>query len=319
MTHPELAQENLLRPNGLGGYLISYSRLASWARCPLESYYEARAKLDPELPQPKQLSITAYGTVIHAALQQMQTDMHEGRPQPLERAVKMFEHYWHPSNIGAICPPVEDWLPRQTYGGLLERGRIALRDMYALLRKEDSYLLGLEYPFELPMQIEGRTHTMRGFIDRLTIRKQSGKPYISLDDFKAGKQHTWLRYNMQGTTYAWASLQPQFWEAFSSDVVERLEESFDSHGYRLHLGSPGDKPLASRRFRWVNVKDIKFVDGGWRNERDYARLYLAVDAYVRANEAGVYAPTMTGEVCRHCAFRETCGGIGLPHENAGAP
>ena len=66
-------------------------------------------------------------------------------------------------------------------------------------------------------------------------------------------------------------------------------------------------------------QDIKFTDGGWRNERDYARFGLAVDAYIRGCEAEVYSVNTTGEICRYCPFRSTCGGIGLPHENAGAP
>lgn len=319
-----------LQPNGHGGYLLSYSQLASWARCPLQKYYEQQAKADPTAPQPKQLSRTAYGSVMHFALMLMEQLTLEGAEDALERAIATFEHYWNPANIAEICPPVDEWIIRETYSGLRERGRITLRTMYEVLAHEESWPLGLEYEFHVPMTIDGRTHTIRGFVDRLTVRKHQRKPYLSFDDYKAGKQPTFLRYNQQGTLYAWASTTPEFWlgwedsglgalETFSAETIGRLEELFSSWGYGLHGGSHWEGPLASRRFRWLNLQEAKAVDGGWRNERDYARLHLSVDAYVRACEAEVYSPTTTGEICRYCAFRTTCGGVALPDEFDGEP
>lgn len=321
---------NYLRPNGHGGYIIRQSDLSSWSRCQLQKYYDDRARHDPQAPQPEGLSATVYGTVVHYALMQMEQAMHEGREDALDLALKTFEFYWQPENLTALGERITEWLPRQTYGGLRERGRIAIRDHHKLLLRDDSHLLALEYQFAIPLEINGRLHTFTGTIDRLSIRRQARKPYLSLDDNKTGKQPTYLRHHMQGTAYAWASTIPEFWtgwaesgvgelETFDEETIERLAAMFDSWGYRLHSGTHGETPLASRRFRWINLQDIKFADGGWRNERDYARLHLAVDAYVRGCEAEVYAVNTTGEICRYCAYRKTCGGIGLPHENAGAP
>ena len=325
----ELARGNYLRPNGHGGYLIRQSDLSSWDRCQLQKFYYDRARHDPSAPQPEALSATVYGTVVHYALQIMEEAMHEGREDALDLGLATFEHYW--ANPGELGERITTWLPRQTYGGLRERGRITLRDHYKLLSTDESWLLALEYQFAVPMPINGRLHTLTGTIDRLAIKRHYRKPYLSIDDNKTGKQPTYLRYNTQGSLYGWASTTPEFWlgwpesgmgdlATFEPETVDRISAAFGSWGYRLHSGLEVEHyPLASRRFRWINLQEIKFADGGWRNERDYARAMLAVDAYVRACESEIYSVNTTGEVCRYCPFRETCAGVGLPDESVGAP
>lgn len=329
---PEIqpATGNFLRPNGHGGYIIRQSDLSSWSRCQMQKYYDDQAKADPSAAQPRALSATVFGTVVHYALMRMETAMHEDREDALDVGLQTFEYYWQPENLPKIAERITEWLPRETYGGLRERGRRTLKDHYDLLRKDPSWLLALEYQFAVPMTIAGRLHTFTGTVDRLAIRKQGTKPYLALDDNKTGRQPLYLRYNMQGSAYSWASTVPEFWlgwdasgigelEAFPAETIGALETTFSSWGYSLHSGTHRELPLASRRFRWINLKENKFADGGWRNARDYARLFLAVDAYVRGCEAEVYAINTTGEICRYCPYRTTCGGVGLPHEEAGAP
>lgn len=331
----ELAQDSYLRPNGHGGYLIRQSDLASWARCPLQKYYTDRACADMDAPQPKTLSATEYGTVVHYALMNLEQLHYQGRDDALQVAIATFEHYWHPDNISAVATPVQEWLPRQTYGGLRERGRRVITDYYNLLRRDDSRLLALEYQFAVPLFVDDRLHTLTGTVDRLSIKKHYSKPYLSIDDFKTGKQPTYLRHNVQGHAYAYATTCHEFWlgweqvrqdpsgvgelATFDEDTLVALERFFESYDYRVLADDDNGLTLASRRFRWINMQEVKFADGGWRTERDYARLVLAIDAYVRACEAGIYSPTNTGEVCIYCPFRGVCGGIGLPHEKAGAP
>lgn len=324
----ELARGNYLRPNGHGGYIIRQSDLSSWSYCQLRKYYEDRARADENAPQPQSLSATVYGTVVHYALQIMEEAMHEGNDDALDLGLRTFEHYW--ANPAELGEHIDEWLPRQTYGGLRERGRITLRDHHKLLSTDESWLLALEYQFAVPLHIDGRLHTLTGTADRLAIKKYNRKPYLSIDDNKTGKQPTYLRYNMQGSVYAWASTQQEFWRGwpesgmdelatFEDETVDRLQDSLTSHGYRLYDAQEGDLPLAARRFRWINLQDIKFADGGWRTDRDYARAHLAIDAYIRACEQGIYSVNTTGEICRYCPFRKTCAGVGLPDENAGAP
>ena len=326
-----LAEGNYLTPNGLGGYLISASAIGSWSYCQLRRYYELRARHVPEAPRGTQLSATAFGSVMHAAIMHMELAIHEERDNPLGVALKFFEHYWSPANITAICPPIDEWLPRETWEGLLNRGRYVLRTYYHdMAVRKDSYLMALEHSFAVPLEVRGRTHTIIGAVDRLEIRRHYRKPYIGVDDLKTGRRPFYLRYNTQGSMYAYASSKREFWEGwpesgatdpgtpFPRDVMAELQSRFASYGFAVHDGQK-DLKTASRRFRWVDLKDMKMVDGGWRGPRDYARLVLAIDAYVRASEAEIYSVNAEGEKCRYCPFRGICGGTGLPAESEGAP
>jgi hypothetical protein len=328
-----LAEGNYLRPNGLGGYVIRQSDISSWSYCQLRKYYEDQSRHDPEAPKPKVLSATAFGNVMHAAIMQMELAIHEGREDPLGIGTRFFEYYWNPANIAAIPDtlPVQEWLPRETWNGLLDRGRYVLRTHHANLATEkEAYLLALEYQFAVPLEVRGRIHTLTGTIDRLLIRRHYRKPYIGIDDLKTGRRPYYLRYNTQGGFYAYATTRAEFWtgwresgvgelQTFGGPELTTLDERFASYGYRIHDGGDPELKLASRRFRWIDLKDMKMADGGWRVPQDYARLMLGVDAYVRAQEAEIYSINTDGQKCRHCPFREFCGGVGLPDESVGAP
>ena len=333
----ELARDNYLRPNGLGGVIVRQSDLSSFGRCQLQKYYYDRAAADPTAPQPRSLSATVYGTVVHYALMLLERLHHEGDESALDVAVSTFHHYWHPDNLHVLTGErIDDWLPRQTYAGLKARGERAITDYFRILRTDvDSTLLGLEYQFAVPIQVGDRTHTLTGTIDKLKVGRYQRKPYISLDDFKTGKQPTYLRWNMQGTAYGYATTRREFWlgwaesgmgelPSFDEDTLTNLEGMFRSWGFRLlndGTSPEGDEDLrlASRKFRWINMQEIKIADGGWRNTRDYARLKLAIDGYVRSCEAGTYSVNHIGEICVYCPFKRDCGGVGLPPESSGAP
>jgi hypothetical protein len=327
-----LAEGNYLRPNGLGGYIISASAIGSWSYCQLRRFYELRARNDPDAPKGSQLSATAYGSVMHAAIMQMELAMFEGREGPLDIAIRFFDHYWLPDNIAAICPPIDEWLPRDTWNGLKDRAHFVLRTHYEFIAQEkETYLLALEHQFAVPFEVRGRVHTLTGAIDRLLIRRHQRKPYIGVDDLKTGRRPYYLRYNTQGGFYCYATSKREFWEgwpesglgemqAFPEAPMASMLERFASYGFKVHDGQ--DDPnltLAARRFRWLDLKDNKAADGGWRVPQDYARLALAVDAYVRASEAEIYSVNAEGEKCRYCPFRKVCGGVGLPPDSVGAP
>lgn len=318
-----------MKQNDLGGYVIRQSDLASWSRCNLQKHYADLAAQDPDMPQPEVLSATAFGTVTHYALMVMEQLHYEGREDALSVALATLEKYWHPDNIDQVASRVTHWLPRQTYGGLLQRGRESLRVYYDMLVKTTTKLLALEYQFAVPLVIDGVTHTLTGTVDRLAIAYYKSKPYIECADFKTGKQHKYLRHNMQGTAYAYATTQREFWagptpgltdlelEPFSENVRFGVERYFDSWRYSLYPDGP--HRTASRRFRWINMQEVKFADGGWRGERDYARLRVAASAYIRANENEIYMPTLSGEICIYCPFQSVCGGVGIPEDSYGSP
>jgi hypothetical protein len=174
-------------------------------------------------------------------------------------------------------------------------------------------------------------HTLTGTIDRLSIRRYYQKPFLSADDFKTGKKKPHLRYHQQFSAYAYATTREEFWrgwpesgmtealETFDESTLLGLERLFSSWGYALHNGTHVDLPLASRKGRWIDLQEVKFSDGGWRHERDYARLAMAIDGYVESCEAEIYPLNVDGEHCKFCSFRDICGGLGLPNEEEGRP
>jgi hypothetical protein len=324
----------MLRYNALGGAVVRQSDLSAWTRCNLEKKYKDEARADPLAPQPLALSATVYGTVMHYSLMVMEQAHAAGDERAFVKALSTFEHYWHPSNIGEIAEPIQEWLPQQTYGGMLERGRLALRDYYALLVKWNERLLALEFQFAVPLAgTDGRVHTLTGTVDRLSLRKQKTLPYIIIQDWKTGVQPRFLRHNQQGTVYAYASHQRAFWRgedptgsgipdlpSFPDEVLDELEQAFATQRYMFVSDSPlMSKGLSPRKFEWINVRELRIGNGGWRTVDDYARLVLAVEGYVAANEADVYMPTLSGETCQFCPFQRSCGGVGLPAADAGAP
>jgi hypothetical protein len=185
-------------------FVIHQSDLQSWGRCPQAWHLERQGA------RSKSLSATAYGVVMHHAL-------HEGaRANDVNVALETFTYYWHPLHIEALCPPVDTWIMRDSYSSLLATGREAIRRFFDLLTVDHGELLALEYEFIVPLHgvldpVDGSTVVLAGTIDRLVARQKKRYPILDFDDLKTGKKYTYLRHNIQGTTYAYASTQPEFW------------------------------------------------------------------------------------------------------------
>jgi hypothetical protein len=290
--------------------LIRQSDLSSYGRCAQEKHLKDLSKQGIG-PRPSNLSRTVFGTIMHHAVQVMETEHHAGNPQALAIAKSTFAYYWNPDNMPEMAAHhpelaygIDEWLPRDTYGGMRSKGLQALDDYFALLSTDDGKLLALELQFHVPIDLgEQGQHTLTGTIDRLEIRKYKLKPYLSLSDFKTGKQPPYLRYAAQWTVYSYASLQPEFWTPWGDEADEWYQRTKDW----------------ARRGRWIDLRLNKVVDAGWRSQQDYDRLHVALREYVRAVEADIYPLTLTGETCTWCQYRNTCGGVPVPDEESGRP
>lgn len=241
----------------------------------------------------KQLSVTAYGSVIHHALHTLE------RTRDLDVAINTFEHYWHPVNIEAICRPVDEWIMRQSYGQLNARGVELLKRYWDLKQYDDlEDVLALEMPFvvELP-----NGHLFGGTIDRLALRKIRGRLYLCIDDWKSGKKKTYLQHNVQHIGYAWATTRPEFWVGSAEHHTEGFGPVQGAQLYDQLANVP-------RRGYWIDVSDTtpKWNDCATKTERDYRRFLLAADQYIRMREAQIFPLAVTGDVCQFCPFRDDC-------------
>lgn len=301
---------------------IRQSDLGSFQRCGMQDHLYREA--DAGGMRGENLSATVLGTVVHYAAMILEQMHHDGREDALDVALATFEHYWHPDNLPLLAAQhpelqfgIDVWLPRQTYGGLRERARRALRDYYDVLRKDtNSILLALEHTFEIPLVLDGEEHILTGTVDRLTIRFRNRKPYLSIEDFKTGKRPTHLRFATQWTVYALASQHFAFWLDFDSPSFEDLLRRFASKKLDL-FETPDQFPLIPRKGKWLSLTDgFSQHDAGWRNEHDYARLMVHLREYVKARRLNVTPLTVSGHTCLYCPFARNgaCGGVPIPED-----
>ncbi len=305
---------------------IRQSDLNSFARCAHQVRLNREADADGTRQQ--NLSATAFGTVVHHALQVLEERHWAGDDNALPVAVATFEYYWHPDNIGQLVPGgVDVWLPRQTFGGLMIRGRDNLRAYYDSLVHDAGHLLALEHTFEVPWpgavdEWTEEPHTLTGTVDRLALRLDARrKPYLSVDDFKSGQKPTYLRHALQWTVYSWASLDPGFWQAWPQADLAALTEPLATRGFALFRDGSG-LPIIPRRGRWIAVRDAFGIhDVGWRTQADFDRMAVAIDAYIAAVEAGIYPLSISGAVCTYCPhlYSGRCGGTPFSKDDEGKP
>lgn len=299
--------------------IVHASDLSAWARCAAAYGYSRRGLPD------KTNSATAFGSVIHAAIETLERSVWDLRSdydrdspefvkaieEGVAKANEIFVYYWLPSNIEAICPrvPEDGWIAGQTYSELRNRGIETIRSYAEMLRSDTSTPLAFELPFQVTLdgtwdEEEERPHLLAGRMDRVALALRRRVPVLAAQDYKSGKQPNYLRHNIQGTVYAYATTKPEFWTGQGGEV------GFGDDGLVLHEKF---KELP-RQFVWVNLQTAKFVDGGLREAQDYARLKLAVEQMVASIRADIYPLSISGENCTYCNYRDICGGIGLPED-----
>lgn len=161
---------------------IRQSDLASYARCAQQKKLVDLSR-QGLVGKPAQLSMTAYGSVVHYAVHVLEKLHFQGREDALEKAKATFVFYWDPANISQICEPVDIWAARQTWHGLLKKGQEVIEVYYARLQSDKSKLLGLEVEFNLPFVLDGEEHTLHGTMDRLSLRKTSTS-FLNIEDYK---------------------------------------------------------------------------------------------------------------------------------------
>lgn len=277
--------------------LLHQSDLKAWARCPQQWHLQNDG-------HPRgQLSATAYGSVMHHALHVFE------RTRDVEAALATFIYYWNPLNIEVICEPVTIWIANDTYGEMLLRGQEAIKKYVDLGKYAADEVLALEFEFVVPIhgttdRVTGGPHHLGGTVDRLKLSHYKRRLTVGIDDFKTGKRPAYIRQDLQGTAYAYATLQPEFWLG---------NPEFSSEGFGPERGAALINRItdAPRRFTWIDMKKFGYVDGGFRGELDYSRFTLCAQQVADSMQAKIFPLSISGEHCQYCPYREICGGVGM--------
>jgi hypothetical protein len=294
--------------------LIHQSDLAAWGRCPAEYGY-ARAGLPN-----KTNSAAAFGSVMHVALLQVfERERAMGTPVELatKKALDTFLYYWHPTHIESICEPIppDGFLPRQSVAELRTRGVDTIRKYGDLVKFAGVELLATEYSFLVPIPGTwddglGEPHMLAGSVDKLVAEHYKRALVLGIHDVKTGKEQVYLRHNLQFSAYCLASTLPEFWTGY------RGEDGFgEQRGRELFDRFVGK----ARRGTWIDLRNFKIRDAGWRGPRDYERFKLAVGQLTASIEADIFPLVLSGATCQFCAYRNVCGGTGIPDDDHGRP
>lgn len=251
------------------------SDLKQFGVCARQYYYAKVLELRPE----KVGSLTVLGTVWHYAV-----DVYETFGHDLDLAKRTFRHYWsYPEQLGEH---VDFWHRQTTYEGLLKRGLAMLERYHELAPWQQGKLAGTEIHFYVPLG----DHILEGTIDKLYVRPQAKK--IETIDFKTGSVvPEKLRYNLQFTSYSYATTRPEFWQ-----YVPGFEDGYEKYKNYDRMGW------------WYHARSNKMFNAGHRGELDYRRMLLAADAMEEAIEANVYPLDYSGISCGYCPYvDDVCG------------
>lgn len=267
--------------------IVHQSDLQSMNRCGEQH----RRQINGE--QGKQLSATAYGSVMHHALHTLE------RTRDLELAINTFAHYWHPLNIDVICEPVQEWIGRQSYGALATKGVETLRRYWDLKMYDDEEVLALEIPFVIPIGNTG--HHLAGTIDRLAVRRYLRREFLCVDDWKTGKKKAFLKHNVQHIAYSYATTRPEFWLG---------DPAFLTEGFGQERGTELMERFASipRRGWWIDLSGHtpKWEDCGEKGDLQFQRFFRAVENYAAMRDNNIFPLAIEGEVCQYCPFVNDC-------------
>lgn len=155
---------------------------------------------------------------------------------------------------------------------------------YDELAPWEGEVIGTEIKFEVPLG----THTLRGIIDKLTAHP--GKRMLKVVDYKTGSYvPEKLKYNVQFTSYCYATERPEFWAALG-----RPDDFYRYAGW-------------SRMGEWFHARNTKVFNTGYRGALDYQRLLLMADETERSIEAEIFPIDYSGETCGYCPFVDRCG------------
>ncbi|MCZ6691408.1 MAG: PD-(D/E)XK nuclease family protein [Planctomycetota bacterium] len=252
----------------------SYSRLAAYlSRCSLQYYFRYVAKIEPE----RTSSRLAFGSAIHAGLEEAHRSWKSGEPVPLEVAQAAFA-----ADLEIrLNDPILEFRKDETPEGLIDQGK----GLLAAWADEAEYqeVIDAEHEFSVPV-VHPKTGEvldaeLTGIIDLLVKVPGSSSPLVV--DFKTSARRfsaSQLDFDLQAAIYGYAIRS-----IYRVDTVPMRWEVL------VKTKRPG-------------IQKIEFVRG---SDGD-ARLFELVRAAERGVAADVFHPNDGSMWCSGCSFASAC-------------
>jgi len=260
---------------------LRQSDLKLWNRCPLAWKYQ---NLD-HLPRLQSGSLT-FGSILHDCVLFLETQ------QDLAGAIARFQDLWSEPTLLGPEFAVNYYVRGTNWKKFSEEGPKILRDWWGIHQWDSDVVLAREYTFDVPI---GDGHVLHGTVDKLVLRFEPklNRRALRVVDFKTDNKtptYDYLAEDLQFTAYGFATTQEEFWTGIPNGI-ELFKEFQDFPRYG----------------EWVQLKGPKRMDAGERVQRHYSRLIYAVNAISDSVAMRIFVPTISGESCRYCDFREVCG------------
>jgi hypothetical protein len=244
------------------------------------------------LPRTQSGALT-FGTIIHDCVLFLETT------QDLDATIERFREMWaKPEDFDTALGQngqtlkIDYYVKGTNWKKYASEGERILRAWWGLIQWESDHVLAREYEFTVPI---GDGHQLTGTIDKLALRYLPGvhARTVLLSDYKTSKKeptYDWLNDDIQFTSYAYASTQPEFWAGIPNgdNLYDELSE-------------------APRWGEWVQLLGPKRKDAGQRLPYHYNRLFIAVNEIARSIEQNIFVPNISGDTCCYCDFRDACG------------
>ena len=241
-----------------------------------------QVKFSEQYPEDRQQNAAAsFGTCIHHALELY------NRGASCEDAVNEFLRVWDDPTVLDVTPT--SWPKYSSFGAYRMLGVEIIQNVHEKLLWEHREVVACEHNFTVPF---GEFY-LTGTVDLIEKRQNaSGKTVLRIVDYKTNKKQPTLislQNNIQFSTYIYASLQPEFWDSLGG-----------LPSFEFYQNVP-------RRGIWYHLNNSKEIDVGPRDQKDFERLYLACSNIKRAIDNDVFIPSINGDSCNFCSYKEQCG------------
>lgn len=161
-----------------GSTKFSPSKLSTYRECPRRYQFRYIDKI----PRSAQSVEAFLGTCVHKAFEALYEGLRAGRPIAQADAIAVFEGEWHAGWSAAITRRDASIQPEHWR----EVGRQCIGNYYAQWAPFDQdRTVAVEQRIGFPIEVEGKTYRLEGFIDRLAISKRDEA--FEIHDFKTAK------------------------------------------------------------------------------------------------------------------------------------